>query len=92
VVLGLVLDGWNVTEGAMQAGFVEPVDPVQRGQLEVVDTAPGSFVAHAFGLVEPDPALGHRVVIGVTDRPDRGQSAGIEQPGGVPDRGVATTG
>jgi hypothetical protein len=54
VVVGLELDWWDVADGAVQPGLVEPVHPAQGGELEVVDASPGPFVADALGLVEPD--------------------------------------
>jgi hypothetical protein len=61
VVLGLVLDGRDVADAAVQSVLVEPVDPVQGGEFEVVDAAPGPFVADALGLVEPDHGLSEGV-------------------------------
>jgi len=37
-----------------EAAVVEPVDPFQCGQFEVVETSPWSPIANEFGLVEPD--------------------------------------
>lgn len=58
VVRVLVLDWWDVSDAAVQPGLVEPVHSAQGGEFEVVDAALGPFVADAFGLVEPDDALG----------------------------------
>ena len=81
VVLGFELGRGNVAQGAVEPDLVEPVDPRQRGELEVVDVAPGAFVADAFGLVEADDGLGERVVVGIADGPDRSDSAGFVEPG-----------
>jgi len=54
VVVVLELDRWAVAEAAVQPGLVEPVDPSERGELEVVYAPSGAFVADALGLVEPD--------------------------------------
>ena len=54
------------------------MDPVAGGELEVVQAAPGSLVADAFGLVEPDEGLGLGVVVGVADGADGGECAGVE--------------
>jgi hypothetical protein len=68
-VMGLfVLDRGAVLEGAVQAVGVAPVHPGRGGEFEVGDPAEGAVVADGLGLVEPDDALGHRVVVGVTDR------------------------
>jgi len=66
VVVLLVLDRWDVADAAVQACLVEPVHPAEGGQLEVVDPAPGAFVADQLGLVEPDQALGLGVVVRLT--------------------------
>ena len=58
VVLGLVLDRREVAQAAVQPAGVEPADPAQSGEFEVVDTAPGPFTFGALGLVEPDQAFG----------------------------------
>ena len=61
IELGLELDWRNVAQAAVQAGRVEPMDPVQRRELQVVDAAPRPFRADEFGLVQTDQALGQRV-------------------------------
>jgi len=103
VVVGFVLDWWEVVDAAVEPHFVEPVDPAEGGELEVVDPAPGTFVADAFGLVQPDVGLGERVIgrsprrfRSMPVRPRRGAVRPLEEPVGVADRrvlgaGVATT-
>jgi hypothetical protein len=44
VAIRLVLDRGLVVEGAMRAGVVEPLVPVEDGELEIVDTPPGFIV------------------------------------------------
>ncbi len=84
----LVLDRWDVSEGAVEAVLVEPVHPVQGRQLEVVDAAPGSLVADALELVEPDQALGLGVVVGIADAADRRNRTGKGESVLVPNGGV----
>lgn len=55
----------DVAELAEQAAVVEPVDPFEGGEFEVVDAPPGAFVADQFGLLEPEHRLGQGVVVGV---------------------------
>ena len=88
VVELLELGGWDVAEFAVQAAVVEPVDPGERRQFDVVGVAPGALAADEFGLVEPVHRLGEGVVVAVTDRPDRGQSVDLGEAFGVRDRGV----
>ena len=49
-----MLGWWHVPELAVEAAMVVPVDPFQRGELEVVETAPGSSVSEGLGLVQAD--------------------------------------
>ena len=42
----------DVAELAEQATVVEPVDPFEGGEFEVVEAPPGPLVANQFGLVE----------------------------------------
>ena len=84
----LVVNRRDLAQCAVQPGLVEPVDPGQRPQLEVIDGADRTFVTHAFSLEQPDHGLSQGVVVALTDGPDRGQRAGVGEPAGVPDRGV----
>jgi len=43
--------------------MVEPIDPLQGGEFEVVESPPRSFVTDKLGLVETDDRLGQGVVI-----------------------------
>ena len=69
VVALLVLGRGGVDDGAVQAGGVEPVDPAEGGELEVVDSAERGVVADAFGLLEPDHRLRHRVIVRIAHGP-----------------------
>lgn len=88
VVVLLVLDRRGVAECGVQAGGVEPPDPVECGELDVIDVAPGAVEVDALGLVEPDHGLGERVVIAVTDGADRRDRASVGEAIGVTDRRV----
>ena len=63
VVVVLELGGWDVAELAVEAPIVEPFDPSEGGQLDVLDVAPRPLPADQFGLVEPVDGLGHRIVM-----------------------------
>jgi hypothetical protein len=65
----------------VEAVLVEPVDPRQGGEFEVVDASPGPVAANALELVEPDQGLGLGVVVGVPDRPDRGDRSRVVESG-----------
>jgi len=67
---------------------VEPVDVVEGLQLDVFDVAPRTFGADQLGLVELDLGLSQSVVIGITDRPDRGIDAGRSGASRTPGSGV----
>src|SRR3954451_24661930 len=85
VVVVLVLDRWDVADGAVQPAVVEPVDVLQGGQFDVVEAAPGAAAADEFGLVEADEGLGGGVVVGVALAPDRAEGAGGVEAFGVAD-------
>ncbi len=72
VVVGFVLDGRHMADGAVEPGLVEPGDPAAGGELEVVDAAERAVAAHALGLVQPDQAFGLSVVVAVTNGADGG--------------------
>jgi len=54
VVGRFVLDWWDMSDAGMEPGVVEPPNPVQSREFEIVDSSPGPFVADAFGFVESD--------------------------------------
>ncbi len=63
----------------MQAGVVEPAEVLDDGDLGLEAAREGAS-ADELGLQRADEALGHRVVIGVGDRPDGGCDAEVGQP------------
>lgn len=67
----LVFDRGEVCAGGVQPAVVEPVDPFEGGDLDLVDAAPGSALFDQFGLEQPDLGLGECVVVGIADRADR---------------------
>ena len=68
-VEGLEFGGWDVAERLVQAGGVEPGDPLDDRELELGAVAPDA-VGDQLALEGVDEALGQRVVVGVADRPD----------------------
>jgi hypothetical protein len=77
-VVGCLELGWrDVADRLEQASVVEPVDPLQRRELDVIDPLPGATPADQLGLVEADDRLGQSVVIRVAFGPNRGDRAGF---------------
>ena len=65
--------GWRDPAGVVvvDASVVEPVDPFQGGELEVLEASPGAAVADELGLVEPDDRLGQGVVVALSGQSPR---------------------
>jgi hypothetical protein len=85
VVGVLELDRRDVAAGAVQPAVVEPIHPLQRRQLDVVEAPPGTAAADEFGLVETDQGLCGGVVVGVALAAHRPDGAGDVQALGVAD-------
>ena len=68
--------------------MVEPVDPLERGVLDVVDAPPRSAATDQLGLVEADDRLGERVVVAVATASRPRYRAGFGEALGVADRQV----
>ncbi len=86
----LELRGRDVADLAVQPPVVEPVDVLERGELDLVAGAPRSLPADQLGLVQADRGLGHRVVVAVPDAPNRRCDAVLGETLGVDDRGGLT--
>jgi len=80
---GLELGRREVADRLKQVAVVEPVDPCQGGQLDLLGGAPWAAAADQLGLVQPDDRLGERVVVAVTAGADRGDSALVGEALGV---------
>jgi len=65
MVLLFEFDRWDVADRLEQAPVVEPVDPFERRELDVIEVLPRSLLADQFGLEEADHRLGQGVVIRV---------------------------
>ncbi|MCU1700464.1 MAG: hypothetical protein JWR34_6527, partial [Mycobacterium sp.] len=81
-------DGWDVAAVLVETSMVEPVDPFEGGDLDVLDGPPGPAWLDQFGLVEAIDRLGEGVVVAVARAPDRGVDARLDQSVGERDRGV----
>jgi hypothetical protein len=78
----LHLGRWDVAERFVPAVMVEPADVLDDGELELRATAPDA-VGDELGLGAVDEDPGQRVVVGIADRPDRGEDAVVGQGLGV---------
>jgi len=63
VVGGFELGWWDVAAVLVEAAVVEPVDPFQGGDLDVVGGAPRASGFDQLGLVEAVDRLGQSIVI-----------------------------
>ena len=63
ILTGFVLGGWHVADGAAEPTVIEPVDPLEGGQFEVLEPTPWASAVHEFGLVEPVHRLRQCVVV-----------------------------
>jgi hypothetical protein len=79
----LVFHGWDESDLAVQSSVVVPVDVLRDGDLEIVDTSPGALVPHQFGFEQRVECLGHGVVVGITDGPDRGHGLRLGEALGI---------
>jgi hypothetical protein len=62
IVLLLELCRRDVADGLEQAAMVEPVDPFERRELDVVEVLPGPLLTGQLGLEEADHRLGEGVI------------------------------
>jgi hypothetical protein len=78
-----------MSERIEQAAVVEPVDPLERRELDVVDAAPGPATTNHLRFEEPDDRLSEGVVIRVADAADGPLHTRLGEALGVTDRQVA---
>ena len=71
-----------------ESAVVEPVDPFECCEFELIESAPRSLVADAFGLVEPVDRFRERVVIRSAARSDRVHDAVLGEAFGVANREI----
>src|SRR6476659_10547361 len=83
VVGGFELGRRDVAERAVEPCVVEPVDPAERRELDVVDGPPGCLAADQLCLEHPIYCLGQSIVIGISDGPNRRTSADVVESFGV---------
>ena len=77
-IVDLLVLGWgDVSEGFEKPSVIEPVDPFEGGEFDVLDAAPGPAAPDDLGFEQADNALGQGVVVGVTDAADGPLDAGL---------------
>jgi hypothetical protein len=70
---------WNVSDRLQQPLVVEPVDPLERGELDRLEFAPRPSSPDDLGFVESVDRLGERIVVAVADAADRWFDARVFQ-------------
>ena len=75
----------DVADGFEQPAVIEPVDPFQRGILDVPERSLGTAAVDDVGLVKTVDGLGQSVVIAVAVAADRWLDPGFGKPIGVTD-------
>src|SRR3712207_2922483 len=85
MVARLGLGGWDVADRLEETPVVEPVHPLEGGELDGFERLPGPEPSDHLGLEQANDALGQRVVVGITDAADGGLDARDRQALGVPD-------
>ena len=58
IVSGLQLGRWDVSAGLEEAAVVEPVHPLQAGDLDLLDGPPRTLWSDQLGLEQPDQRFG----------------------------------
>ena len=72
-----------MSDGSEQAPFVEPIDPAEGGDFQILHVAPWTLAVDQLRFVEAVYGLSEGVVIGVTDTADRWLNACFGQTLGV---------
>jgi len=68
VVVGFVFGWWGVPDGFEDPVVVEPVDPLECGVFDVIESPPRPTSMNQFSLVEAVDRFRHRVIETVADR------------------------
>ena len=71
MILLFELSRRDVAEGAEEPMCVEPPDPFECGEFDILDPGPRTAWVDEFGLVKPDDRLGQGIVVGVPSAADR---------------------
>src|SRR5215217_1080448 len=90
MVSGFVLGWAHTAQRGVEAAVVPPVNPLQSGQLDLLDAAPGSAAFDQLGLEQPIDCLGECVIKAVPAAADRADDAELGEPVGVAHRQILT--
>jgi hypothetical protein len=88
MVAHFVLGRRHVADGFEQPAMIEPIHPVERGELDGLEMAPRAFSSNHLGLKQPDDRFGERVVVGIAAAADRRGDPGLGEAIGVAHRQV----
>jgi len=66
----------------VESPVVEPVHPLQRRDLHMLDRSPRPTRFDQLGLVQPVDRLGESIVVTRPSRPDRGIDTHLNEPVG----------
>lgn len=91
VVIFLRFSRRDVSYWLQKTPVVEPVDPLERCELDGFEVSPRPTPMNDLGLVKPVDRFCERVVIGVAYAPDRGVDACFCQPLGIANGHVLDT-
>lgn len=70
VVVGSVLDGWDVADLTVESAVAVPVDPLGGGEFDLGKCLSGPAGFDQLGLEQADRRFHQGVVVGVADRAD----------------------
>ena len=79
----------NPASSPCRRWWVVPVDVLGDGEFEVVDAVPRVSVADEPGLEQRVECLGHRIIVGIADRPDGGDDVDFGETLGTADDDVS---
>src|SRR4051794_41410915 len=88
VVACLGLGRWDIADRLEETAVVVPVDPLEGGELNLLQAAPRATPPDHLGLEQAIYRLGERVIVRVTDAADGGFDTGFEKPLCVPNRNI----
>ena len=66
IVPGLELGWWDVTDGAVEASLIPPLDPSRSRELYLLERPPGRLAVDYLCLVEAVHIFGQSVVVGIS--------------------------